>query len=80
MKSIVTLPAHYDGSRIVLDAPYELKSNDKLLVTLLQPGTGEEEKKEWTESSLSHLNDAYGKNEPEYSISLVKEPNPDYGK
>ena len=34
MKKLITLPAHYDGENIILDTPFELKANDKLLVTV----------------------------------------------
>ncbi|MBI1938139.1 MAG: hypothetical protein HYS25_08425 [Ignavibacteriales bacterium] len=80
MKPLITLPAHFDGKAIILDAPFKLKSDAKLLVTVLQSGEYAEEKEEWDVSSLLQLNKAYSKDEPEYSLSLVKEPNPEYKK
>jgi len=70
-KPLITLPAHFDGKLIVLDAPFELKPQDKLLVTILESES--DERKDWNASSLSQLNKAYSTDEPEYSLSLIKE-------
>ncbi len=79
MKSLITLPAHFNGKTIVLDTPFNLKPDDQLLVTILG-SENSEERKDWITSSLSYLNNAYGKDEPDYSPSLIKEPNPEYKK
>jgi len=78
MKPLVTLPAHFDGNAIILDAPFTLQPDDKLLVTILKSEIGADERKDWITSSLSQLNKAYSNDEPEYSLSLIKEPNPEY--
>lgn len=75
MKSLITLRAHFDGSTIVLDTPYNLKQNAKLLVTVLDFETEGEERKFWTELSLSHLNKAYGEDEPENPLSMISGQN-----
>lgn len=80
MKPLITLPAHFDGKAIILDAPFKLESDTKLLVTVLRSGNHAEEKDEWNVSSSLQLNKAYSEDEPEYSLSLVKEPNPEYKK
>lgn len=80
MKTLVTLPAHYDGKKIVLDKPFNLKPDDKLLITILDSESSVDERKDWIASSLSRLNKAYDEDEPEYSSSLIKEPNPEYKK
>lgn len=33
---------------------------------------------EWHQFSDQHLSDAYGKDKPEYTLSMLKEANPDY--
>lgn len=80
MKPLITLPAHFDGKSILLDAPFDLKPNDKLLITVLSAESDANEQNDWFASSVSQLNKAFGKDEPEYSISLIKEPNPEYNK
>lgn len=79
-KPLITLPAHFDGKSIILDAPFELHPHDKLLVTILKPESESDERKDWIASSLSQLNKAYSKDEPDYSLSMIKEPNPEYKK
>ena len=79
-KPLVTLPAHFDGKSIVLDAPFELHQQDKLLITVLKSESESDERKDWIDSSLSQLNNVYSDNEPDYSLSMIKEPNPEYKK
>ena len=75
---MIAVSAHFDGERIRLDEPFDLKPNTKLIVTILaekEPGSDHES---WSNLSSQRLEDAYGKNEPEYSSNLIKEANPDY--
>ncbi len=80
MKSLITLPAHYDGKSIVLDTQFNLKPDDKLLITILSAEYSLDEREDWIASSLSGLNKVYNEGEPEYASSLIKEPNPEYKK
>lgn len=73
---IVTLRAHFDGKQILLDEPYELEPNTKLLVSLIP--TQNEEREDWARFALANLERAYGEDEPEYSLDLIKEANPKY--
>jgi hypothetical protein len=72
-----TLRAHFDGEQILLDEPYELEPNTKLIITVL-PETLEEEREDWARLALESLERAYGDDEPEYSLDLIKEANPEY--
>ncbi|MDT5120855.1 MAG: hypothetical protein QOC96_337 [Acidobacteriota bacterium] len=72
-----TLRAHFDGEQILLDEPYKLEPNTKLIITVL-PETLEEERDDWARLSLESLERAYGDDEPEYSLDLIKEANPEY--
>ena len=38
----------------------------------------EDEQDDWNQAGIASLNRAYGENEPEYTIGLVKERNPGY--
>jgi hypothetical protein len=73
MKPLITLPAHFDGKAIILDTPFTLQPDDKLLVTILKYEISTDEREDWNASSLSQLNKAYSEDEPEYSLSLIKE-------
>lgn len=73
----VTLRAHYDGRQILLDEPFELEPNAELIVTVL-PKSPDEEREDWARLSLESLARAYGDDEPEYSLDLIKKANPEY--
>ena len=79
-KPLITLPAHFDGKSIILDTPFELQPQDKLLVTILKSKSESNERDELVALSLTQLNKVYADDEPEYSLTLVKEPNPEYKK
>jgi hypothetical protein len=73
----VTLRAHFDGERILLDEPFELEPDAKLIITVL-PKSGGEEREDWARLALESLERAYGDDEPEYSLDSIKEVNPEY--
>ena len=73
----MTLRAHFDGKQILLDDPVELEPDTELMVTVL-PKSENGERSEWTRLLLESLARAYGEREPEYPLSLIKEPNPEY--
>ena len=72
----ITLLAHYDGSHIQLDEPYELQPDTKLLVSVIRSDAAEDVA--WTKFSQQGLAAAYSDAEPEYSLNMVREPNPSY--
>jgi hypothetical protein len=72
----VSIPAHFDGQQILLDEPCELEPNARLIVTVLPDHDSERES--WLRLSADTLSRAYGNNEEEYSLDLIKDPNPDY--
>ena len=71
-----TLRAHFDGSQILLDEPFELEPDVELIITVL-PKASDEEREDWTRLSLESLARACGDDEPEYSLDLIKEANPE---
>jgi hypothetical protein len=79
----ITLKAHFDGEKIVLDEPAQLQPDMQLIVSVLPKAkNGEAESDEthddWLQISAAGLEYAYGDDEDEYSLNLIKEPNPDY--
>ncbi|MEX0703706.1 MAG: hypothetical protein WD069_16535 [Planctomycetales bacterium] len=67
----ITLRAHFDGERILLDEPYALSPDARLMVTVLSPET-DAEFAEWAEAAAKGLARAYGNDEPDYSAADVK--------
>ncbi len=76
MKAIA-LRAHFDGEHIQLDEPCELAPETPVMI-IVQPEGHEAEQDEWRIAAGLLLENAYGEDEPEYSLDLIKEPNPDY--
>lgn len=70
-----TIPAHFDGEHILFDEAVELEPNTKLLVTVLPKDV---ERDEWLDLSSRGLRSAYDNGEEDYSLDLIKEPNPEY--
>jgi hypothetical protein len=73
----VTLRAHFNGTQVVLDEPFSLEPDVKLLVTIL-PSEVDDERDNWLRLSANSLETAYGNDEPEYSLADLKEANPEY--
>lgn len=72
----ITLRAHFDGEQILLDDPYELRPNTNLFVVVIK--LPDAEQSAWLKLSAQGLNAAYGDEEPEYPLTMIKEPNPTY--
>ncbi len=73
----VTLRAHFNGTQVVIDEPYSFEPETQLLITVL-PNHEDAERTEWLNFSASFLNQAYGDDEPEYTLDDLIEINPDY--
>ncbi|MFN2455044.1 MAG: hypothetical protein ABR577_12570 [Pyrinomonadaceae bacterium] len=72
----ISIPAHFDGERILLDEPIELEPNARLIVTVLPKNDAE--RQSWSSLSNQTLNEAYGDTEEEYSLDSIREANPEY--
>ena len=72
----ISIPAHFDGQQILLDEPCELAPDARLIVTVL--ANHDSERESWLRLSADYLRQAYDDNEEEYSLDLIKDPNPDY--
>ena len=75
MKTI-TISARFDGKQILLDEPYELEPNARLMVTVLPEEDTEHQ--EWLELGLQALAHAYDDDEVEYPDDALTSCNPDY--
>jgi hypothetical protein len=76
--SLLTIRAHFDGERVLLDEPCQLEPDAQLLIIVLPKPLQNGEHEDWARLSLQALSNAYGAHEPEYSLDVIKEPNPEY--
>ena len=83
MKTI-TLPARRNGNHIDPLAPFEIPDNAQLFIVVATPESEEETEEEFRADryalSAMGLARAYSDDEPEYPDSMIKEPDPEYGK
>ncbi|WP_242482289.1 hypothetical protein [Thiocystis violacea] len=67
----ITLNAHFDGQSIILDEPFQLPRNARLLVTVMPPSM-DAERETWADLAVTGLAHAYGDDEPEYTLMDVR--------
>lgn len=74
MRAIETTASFNDKGELKIDKLPDIKNQKVKLLILME----ENEEMEWHHFSGKSLSSAYSDNEPIYSLSMVKEPNPDY--
>ena len=67
----VSLQAHFDGERILLDEPFDLPVNSPLLVTVLLTEAASAERKEWFDAAAIAFSRCYGDDEPDYGDAKI---------
>lgn len=66
---IITLQAHFDGRQILLDEPYELEPNTKLVVSLIDM---KDEADFWQAASSASLDDIWDNAEDDVYAELLE--------
>ncbi len=74
MQAIETTANFNEKGELEIDNLPLIKNQKVKLLILLE----ENEMNEWHQFSGQHLSSAYGNDEPEYTLGMLKEPNPDY--
>lgn len=74
MKAIETTASFNEKGELKIDNLPKIRNKKVRLLILLEEG----ERDEWYRISASGLSEAYGEDEPSYSLDMLKEPNPDY--
>ena len=74
----MTFPARFDGKQILFDDTVTIKPNTRVLVTVLSDRNKDTDCESWQALTTENLARAYGDNEPEYLLSMVKETNSSY--
>lgn len=74
MKAIETTGNFNENGELTIDMLPVLRNQKVRLLILLE----EDERKDWHHISAAGLPTAYGDNEPEYTLDMLKEPNVGY--
>lgn len=75
VKAKVLDPTHLELSR-----PITVRHGGTVFVALADEADPDAERQDWLSASASSLCNAYSQSEPDYSDSMVRERNPEYGK
>lgn len=65
-----------ENGKLVIEGTLPMHNKQVRVVLLIEEG--EQERKDWMRASITRLNEAYGEGEPEYTLDMIKEPNPKY--
>ena len=68
-----------DSTHLELLQPITTRKGLTVLVSVAESTDKDAERQQWLAASAESLRAAYGESEPDYSASMVKESNPDYG-
>lgn len=68
-----------DARHLELTQPIDTAPGGKVVVTVIDPSQRDWERDEWLSLSSGTIASAYGDSEPEYTVGMIKEPNPEYG-
>ncbi len=73
MKTVIIKIEKESSLKLILDFVKKLKLKAKVVES-----EKNKEQEEWSSFSAKGLANAYGKDEPDYTLNMVKEPNPAY--
>jgi hypothetical protein len=66
-----------DSRHLKLKRPIEIAPGSTVMITI-EHAESVSEAQQWYMLSSQGLEEAYGEDEPEYSLDMIKAPNPDY--
>lgn len=67
-----------DPYHLQLSRPIQATPHSKVVVVVMAPDDLADEREFWYRLSEQGLEMAYGDDEPDYSLAIIKEPNPEY--
>ena len=67
-----------DPTHLELSKPIQAACGETVLVSLMVGAPESAERQDWLALSAEGLQPAYGDSEPEYTIKMVRESNPEY--
>jgi len=68
-----------DSTHLELFKPIDVTPGKNIEISVISQDLYDQERNEWTTISSRGISSAYGESDPDYPISLVKEPNAEYG-
>lgn len=76
MEAIEVIGKIDEQGKLIVDELLPVHNKQVRVVLLIEED--EQERKDWMRASIARLNEAYGEDEPEYTLDMIKEFNPKY--
>jgi hypothetical protein len=67
-----------DATHLELFRPIQIPPHSRIVVAVLASEDILDEREAWFRFAAEQFQVAYGENEPEYTLDLIREPNPEY--
>lgn len=67
-----------DATHLELAKPIGAPPGGRVLVSLAETGDAEAERSDWLAASSNSLSGAYGDAEPDYTLEMVRQRNPEF--
>ena len=67
-----------DANHLKLLSPLQMPPSSKIMITIIPSEETLSEEQSWLQLSQQGLAMAYGEDEPDYPVHLIKQPNPEF--
>ena len=67
-----------DATHLELFQPIQIPPHSKIMIAVIAADDLADEREFWYQLADQGLAMAYGDNEPDYSLAVIREPNPEY--
>ena len=67
-----------DATHLELFQPIQIPPHSRIVVAVMASDDVLDEREAWFKFAAAQFQAAYGENEPEYSLEMIREPNPEY--
>jgi hypothetical protein len=67
-----------DATHLELFQPIQILPHSKIMIAVIASDDVLDEREAWFRFAAAQFQATYGEDEPEYSLDLIREPNPEY--
>jgi len=67
-----------DATHLELLQPIQIPPRSRIVVAVMASEDLLDEREAWFRFAAEHFQRAYGEDEPEYTLDMIREPNPEY--
>ncbi len=67
-----------DVTHLELFQPIQMPPHSRIIVAVMASNELLDEREMWFRFAAEHFQTAYGEDEPEYTLDMIREPNPEY--